>query len=313
LYLEKNNIDDALVFAEQGIKTAANIQSPEIIFCAYNHLCAVYLAMGNEKLVTETLAKTENYITQTNSRFLDRNFLAWKTKIKLMNADKKAAEEWLENYFINDEENKQNVPLYKIFQYFTTVRACIVLNNGSRAMFLIEKIIQFSRDYRRPIDLAEALTLKACMEWASGRRAEAAAVLEEALLAMQGKRFVRIIADEGAAIIPVLKRLTSSLNENAALDRVYVTEVILAASKTANHYSGITADFKKSNKPVKLSRQQKKMLELLAQGYKNAEIAKMEGLSVPTVKWHLMHAYEKLGVNNAIDALLKAKTLGLLG
>jgi len=315
LYLEKNNIDEALVLAKQGMEAAAKIQSPEIIFFAYNHLCAVYLAMGSDVPVKETLAKTENYIMQSGARFLDRNFLAWKTKIKLKNADKKAAEEWLNNYFINDEEDgKQSmtVPLYKIFQCFITVRACIISNKGSRALALIERIIQFARDYRRPFDLAEALTLKACMEWASGRRSEAANLLEEALLEMQEKRFIRIIADEGAAVVPILKRVALSLDEKSALDRAYVTDVILAASKTAGQYCGVTAFFKKSGKPIKLSRQQTKMLELLAKGYKNAEIAKMENLSVPTVKWHLMHAYEKLGVNNAIDALLKAKTLGLL-
>jgi len=158
------------------------------------------------------------------------------------------------------------------------------------------------------------MTIKACMEWVSGKRAEAAAILEEALLKMQEKRFIRIIADEGAAVVPILKRIALSLSagENSALDRTYVTEVILAASEMAARYRGITALFKKSGKPLKLSKQQKNMLELLAQGYKNAEIAKMTGVSIPTVKWHLMHAYEKLEVHNSIDALIKARTLGLL-
>jgi len=312
--LDKNNIDEAYALAMQGIEAARNIKSPELVFCAYNHLCAVYLAMGNEILVKETLAKTENYLAHSGARFLDRNFLAWKTKIKLMNADKKAAEEWLNNYFISDEDSKQSltVPLYKIFQYFTTVRAYMVLNKGSKAMALVDRIIQFARDYRRPMDLAEAMTLKACMEWASGRRTEAAVILEETLFAMQEKRFIRVIADEGAAIVPVLKRIAVSLNEHSTLNRAYVTEVILAASKTASQYCGAAVFFKKSEKPAKLSKQQKKMLALLAQGYKNAEIAKMTELSIPTVKWHLTKAYEKLEVNNGIDALLKAKTLGLL-
>ncbi|MCL2765463.1 MAG: LuxR C-terminal-related transcriptional regulator [Treponema sp.] len=316
ILLERNKIEEALKLAIQANEEAAKVKNPEAIFTAYNHLSAVYFAMGNEVLLRETLAKTENYIAQSGARFLDRNFLAWKTKIKLMDADKHAAEEWLDNYFVNDDDDSKQsstVPLYKIFQCFTTVRALIILNRGSRAMALINRIIQFARDYRRPMDLAEALTLKACMEWASGRRAEAAGILEEALLPMQEKRFIRIIADEGAAVVPILKRIASSLGESpAALDRTYITEVILAASEVANRCCGILAFFKKSGKPVKLSKQQTKMLELLAKGYKNAEIAKMTNVSVATVKWHLMHAYEKLDVNNSIDALLKAKSLGLL-
>ena len=54
------------------------------------------------------------------------------------------------------------------------------------------------------------------------------------------------------------------------------------------------------------------MLELLSQGYKNAEIAEMTGLSIPTIKSHTSLAYKKLEVNNAMDAILKAKELGII-
>ena len=68
----------------------------------------------------------------------------------------------------------------------------------------------------------------------------------------------------------------------------------------------------KKDKPVKLSGQQKHMLELLSQGYKNAEISEMTGLSIPTIKTHTSLAYKKLDVNNAMDAVLKARELGLI-
>ena len=163
--------------------------------------------------------------------------------------------------------------------------------------------------------IAEARTLKACLEWASGHRAEAASILEKVLLDLQTHRFIRIVADEGASVVPILKRISVSIsaeNYKGGLDRIYVTDVLLAAHKTATLYPGITLYFKKSGKPVKLSKQQMKMLELLAQGYKNHEIAKFSKLAIPTVKGHLMLAYEKLDVNNAIDAILKAKSLGLI-
>jgi LuxR family maltose regulon positive regulatory protein len=190
-----------------------------------------------------------------------------------------------------------------------------VLNNGGKALAIIESLIQFAHNYRRPLDLAEAKTLKACLEWACGNRAGATACLEESLLEMQDKGFIRVIADEGAAVIPVLKRIADSIsakNYSGGISRSYITEVLLAAHKVSHQHKGITANFKKSGKPVKLSKQQKKMLELLAQGYKNQEIAGLTGLAMPTVKGHLMLAYEKLEVNNAMDALIKARSMGLL-
>ena len=74
----------------------------------------------------------------------------------------------------------------------------------------------------------------------------------------------------------------------------------------------ISQSDKKQDKPVKLSKQQTYMLELLSQGYKNAEIAEMTGLSIPTIKSHTSLAYKKLEVNNAMDAILKAKELGII-
>jgi LuxR family maltose regulon positive regulatory protein len=317
LSLEKNHLDTALDYALQAKKASEDIESPEIIFCAHNQLSAVYLAMENTALLKSSLMETEHYLRRSNARFLDQNFLAWKTKIRLMDADKKTAKEWLDNYFVSDEDRDsvEQIPLYKVFQYFTTVRAYIVLNNGNKALAIIESLIQFARNYRRPLDLAEAMTLKACLEWACGSRSEAAATLEEVLQEMQNRNFIRIIADEGAAVVPVLKRIADTISAKSYsghLSRPYITEILLIAHKVSRQYKGITANFKKSGKPVKLSKQQKKMLELLAQGYKNQEIAGITGLALPTVKGHLMLAYEKLEVNNAMDALLKVRAAGLL-
>ena len=316
LSLEKNRIDEALDYALQAAKAVSDRGSPELIFCTHNHLCAVYLAMGNEVLLNKALSETERFIEKNNAHYLYRNFLAWKTKILLFDANKKAAEDWLENYFVSDDEKVLGkVPLYKVFQYFTTVRACLVLNMSSRALILIEALIQFAKDYRRPLDLAEALTLKASLEWASGSSAEAAASLEKALIEMQGRNFIRIIADEGSAVIPILKRIFASIckkDYKGNLTRAYITEVILAAHIVSKRHRGITANFKKISKIVKLSKQQKKMIELLSHGYKNQEIAKLCNLAIPTVKGHLLLAYEKLEVNNAMDAVLKARELGLV-
>jgi LuxR family maltose regulon positive regulatory protein len=312
ILLEQNKTEQALPLALQAKETAAGIQSAELNFTAYSHLAASYMAAGNNALLNKTLTEMEQYIEHSGARYLEHNFLALKTKFHLCDADKKAAETWLEHYFVSDEER---IPLYKIFQYFTTVRAYIVLNQGDRAVDLIRRLIQFAKDYRRPLDLAEAQTLKACLDWASDSRAEAAAGLEEVLSELQRRKFIRIVADEGEAVVPILKRIAASVsveNYTGKLDRAFVTEVLLAAHDVSKRHRGITANMKKSGRPVKLSKQQKKMLELLTKGYKNEEIARIAGIALPTVKGHLMQVYEKLGVHNAMDALLKARELGLM-
>lgn len=89
-------------------------------------------------------------------------------------------------------------------------------------------------------------------------------------------------------------------------------KVLLAAHDRGRRFAGVTARFAQKKKPVKLSRQQKLMLEFLARGLRNAEIAEEAGLTLPTVKSHVMAAYRKLDVHNAMDAVLKARDLGLI-
>jgi len=53
-------------------------------------------------------------------------------------------------------------------------------------------------------------------------------------------------------------------------------------------------------------------LELLGQGLSNQQLADREGLSVPTVKWHLYNLYAKLNVKSRATAVAKARTLGAI-
>lgn len=62
-----------------------------------------------------------------------------------------------------------------------------------------------------------------------------------------------------------------------------------------------------------LTRREREILALLAQGYSGPEIAEQLTLAISSVKWHIQHLYGKLGVNSKRQALTRAKDLGLLG
>ncbi len=54
-----------------------------------------------------------------------------------------------------------------------------------------------------------------------------------------------------------------------------------------------------------LSRREKEVLELLAQGRADKDIASQLSVSVPTVRFHLKHIYDKLHVRSRMEAALK--------
>jgi DNA-binding CsgD family transcriptional regulator len=61
-----------------------------------------------------------------------------------------------------------------------------------------------------------------------------------------------------------------------------------------------------------LTLRETELLQLLAAGYSNREIAQTLVLSVGTVKWHLINIYGKLGVQRRTQAVARGRALGLL-
>ena len=61
-----------------------------------------------------------------------------------------------------------------------------------------------------------------------------------------------------------------------------------------------------------LSKRELEILSLMAQGLSNQEIAQQIFISTQTVKVHIRNIYGKLGVSNRLQAISKARVLGLL-
>ena len=57
-----------------------------------------------------------------------------------------------------------------------------------------------------------------------------------------------------------------------------------------------------------LSPREREILELLAQGFPNKEIAQRLGVNDGTVRWHLRHVYDKLHVRSRTEAALKFRS-----
>ena len=310
LLLEQGETDRALDFAKQALALAKETKSAEIVFATHMHLAAAYDAKDNHMLLTDVLERTDAYIRDSSAEYLRHNYMAFCARIQMADCNQQVASHWLENYFVTDSEN---VPLYKVYQAFTTVRAYIVLGQTNKALDLLEKITCLVTNFGRLLDLAEVQTLKACMLWVMQKQTEATALLEETLLSLQAYHFVRVVANEGASVLPILKRIISKTQAETyegTLERSFVNQVHMAAYAAAKRHTGITSGLQ--IKPLKLSKQQQKVLSYLAQGLKNTDIVTETGLSIHTIKTHTRIAYEKLGVTNVMDAVLKARELGLV-
>lgn len=305
---EQNQLAESLKYAGEAATLEANDTNSELAFCQWMQKAAGAAAMANEALLEITMTQLEEFVNRTENSHFKPNFEAFRSRLALSEGTQAAAKAWLEYYYTVETGPLE---LYKIYRYFTTARAYIVLGWTDQAREYLLRVRRLGEAFLRPLDIAEADVLCAVLEWALGQKKKAMKMLETALISMQTYGFIRIIADEGAAVLPILKRLMTAAGkgkEQSQIDHHFLNQVIFAAHEQAMHRKGIAIHVQSPK--IKLSKQQRQMLTLLAKGYKNAEIAAATGLTIHTVKFHLSAAYKKLSVDNAIDAVIKAHEQG---
>ena len=62
---------------------------------------------------------------------------------------------------------------------------------------------------------------------------------------------------------------------------------------------------------VKLTPREREIVDMVAEGLRNRTIAQRLGISEGTVKLHLHHVYEKLGVTGRVELLLRVQRGGV--
>lgn len=311
LLMEKNKLREGLEIAV-SMKGAINESlSPEFVYAVYVLTAEIYLLLDQRDKYEENIKEVKKYIATNSCQYLLKNFSAYEARTAIQDGNKKAAEKWLANYYVGDASFSE---FYKIYRNFTTVRANILLSQTDKAFPALHKLRTLAQSYDRPLDEAEADVLLAIADWISGNKKEAQSRLLHALSSMQKFGFVRVIANEGKAVLPILSSIIRKMEKNDEISGElyrFTKDVYFTAYEQSKRFKGITHHAEPM--PVKLSPRQKRVLELLAQGRKNAEIIEIMGLSLNTIRTHTRIIYQKLEVNNVTDAVVKARELGLIG
>jgi ATP/maltotriose-dependent transcriptional regulator MalT len=84
--------------------------------------------------------------------------------------------------------------------------------------------------------------------------------------------------------------------------------------RIVSEMAGADAGDRLTNQPLvePLSEREFEVLDLIAAGYSNAEIARQLYIAIGTVKRHINHIYGKLAVSSRTQAVARARELGLL-
>jgi LuxR family maltose regulon positive regulatory protein len=140
-------------------------------------------------------------------------------------------------------------------------------------------------------ELHMRLTIIEAWYWLKrGDETKARAYMKQALDMVLRTGYVRFVLD-----IPALNPLLAEMDHPAL-----------------NTYPELSVQSKENITAEAFTKQEIKILSLLAKRRKNAEIGEELFITVSTVKWYLWQIYQKLGVKNRRQAVDRARELGLI-
>ena len=139
---------------------------------------------------------------------------------------------------------------------------------------------------------------------AMGNREKATAALKRALVFAEREGYVQPFVRHAQSLAPILKTLAENPSNDTSSD--HLTIIMKACGISVN--DGGLPDIENHG----LTAREREMLSLMAQGLKNKEIAEKTFISLPTVKSHVQHIYEKLNVTTRVQAIKRAEALAIL-
>lgn len=274
--------------------------TPDIEFALVGLLARSQMDAGDPDDARGTLESLrERFVRLGQSRFLP-NLDAMLARIALHTGDLDTAEEW---YRRSAPRDLLELNLLRRYQYFTQAMAELTAGRADDALLTLAPLERYCAACARHIDgiHLNALTAVALHRLRDERWRER---LGAALTAAAGYGFVRTLSVYGAALLPLLER------SGWAGDARYLQRLTTAARRRAGLYPAFLQPPLAPEESLTPTEMQ--VLRLLCAGRSNAEIGEALGIRLPTVKTHVSHVLQKLGVSRRSEAESAARRLWLI-
>ena len=196
-------------------------------------------------------------------------------------------------------------------EYLVLARVLLAQNRPGPALGLLERLEAMAGADGRTGSLVELRAVRA-LALASAGDPAALDVLADALALAGPRGYVRVFADEGAAMRALIGRLVAAGRTGNIGPPGYLSRLMRAFEPSGDPDADHRGPAGVPGLIDPLSSREIEVLRLLASGRQNREIAEQLVVALSTVKKHVTHILDKLGAQNRTEATARAREFGLI-
>jgi LuxR family maltose regulon positive regulatory protein len=327
---ERNELDAALERATQGISLMPELGAAgterwiEWQVCNLLVLARIKQAQGDLEGALAAVRERQERLADVRPGSWSVVLAAFEAQLHLARGDVDSAVRWLRGLGAGEGSLRVGVtPQVVVYlgEHLEIAPVQVLIAQGAasgdaaalhRALALLDRLQKKAERSELVWLQAKALVLTALARRALGEVEAARSALDQALALAQPGGHMRLFLDEGPAMADLLReRRADSMTSDyaAALLVALENRPERGRGKAARLHGG---EALRAALPEPLTERESEVLRLLAVGQSNPEIARTLYLEVNTIKTHLKRLYGKLGVHNRVQAVLRARQLGIL-
>ena len=325
LLREWNNLDAAERYLEQGMDLVSGIPTvdAEVVERGFISLAQLQQARG-EYGAAETTLETFSHLAHERNFFapLFGHATAAKARLALAQGNLPEAIGWADASGLSVDEHSH----LREAEYLTLAHVLIARGRDDPegpyfddVLRLIDRLLGAAESGARMGSAIEILVLRALALYARRETSGAFVALERALTLGEPDGYVRVFVDEGASMAALLSEFLKAPHKGgrgakqlASLGYVQRLLAVFESSLTGTEPPAQHVRAAGQPLPEHLTRREREVLSLLAEGLSNREIAARLFIATSTVKWYLHSILRKLEVDSRTKAVARAGELHLV-